>query len=304
MIVFKEYVDDLRLKLARVAEPVAEKSVQYGHQLTYQRGTEKAVITVYYNRKNEFRIVWPHNPNELGAELMQCVGAVVQPKRAAAAVGSAAEADFNNCWAGSDESGKGDFFGSLVVAAVVLNREIALELKVAGVKDCKQLSDQQVQKLAGVIRERALAVSVLELKPEFYNLRYGQVGNLNTLNASGHFHALKNVLQKVPEAEGALIDQFLKSDIILRELRKIFPGKLFKQRPRAEEDMAVAAASVLARAKFLETLGELATAAGVEVLPKGSGQRQGAVAKEIATRLGKDALVRFVKKHFVTYREI
>lgn len=312
MLVFKEYVDDIRIKLQQVAEVASEKDIQYGHQLVFVRGEEKVTVSVYYNKKNQFRIVWPNNKNSLCLELMEHLGfsgQSAQEQRARSEdQGLRSEGqglkDFKNCWAGSDESGKGDFFGPLVVAAVAVNNETANALTLAGVRDCKELTDAKVLELEAVIKEKALAYSVLELLPEQYNLRYAQLKNLNTLNASGHFHALKNVLTAVPQAEGALIDQFLKDDIILKELRKVFPGKRFMQRPRAEENIAVGAASVLARAQFIRSMEKLAEEAGVGTLPKGSGPVQAAVAREIAAKFGKESLMKFVKTHFVTYKEV
>lgn len=293
MIIFKEFVDDLRIKFQKIATVTAEKEISYGHQLTCERDGERALVSVYYNKKNQFRIVWPTNKNQLCLDLMAEVGVLANR-----------DEDFNNIWAGSDESGKGDFFGPLVVAAVVLNKEIATELLLAGVKDCKEMTDKKVLELEPFVIEKALAFSVLELTPKQYNYRYTQLKNLNTLNASVHFHALKDVLEQVPEAEGALIDQFLNTDIIIRELHKIFPEKKFLQRPKAEENTAVAAASLLARARFLHSMDLLAKKAGLNSLPKGSGPVQAGVAREISNKFGKDILVKFVKTHFSTYKDI
>lgn len=294
MIVFKEYVDDLRQKFLPLATIIGEKEIQYGWQFTLQRNGEKAVVKAYYNKKNQFHVTWPVTQNQLVLDLQQQLGAVK----------CHGKNDFKEIWAGSDESGKGDFFGPLVVAAVVVRRSLTNDLLVAGVKDCKQLTDKKVLELEPLIKEKALSYRVLELRPEYYNQRYSQVMNLNTLNASGHFHALTQVLQETPEAEGALIDQFLKDTSLIRELQKQFPQKKFLQRPRAEEDTAVAAASVLARAQFLHTMEQLAVAAGEQELPKGSGPLQAAVAKRIAARLGREELPKFVKTHFVTYKNL
>ncbi len=79
------------------------------------------------------------------------------------------------CGQGSDESGKGDFFGSLVIAAVVVDDTTAGKLQAAGVKDCKLLTDKKILALEDVIKNTVVEFSVLELKPKFYNLRYEQV---------------------------------------------------------------------------------------------------------------------------------
>lgn len=78
----------------------------------------------------------------------------------------------------------------------------------------------------------------------------------------------------------------------------------FKQQTKAESDLAVAAASVLARAKFLRSMEELALLAGEDELPKGGGDLATDCAKRIAERLGKEELNKFVKCHFANYSRI
>lgn len=307
MIIFKEYVDDLRIKFQRIAKVINEKEIQYGYQFVCGRDNEEVTVSVYYNKKHQFRMVWPQNKNTLCLDLMAELGVKADGDtkiRTLTFDGFDKLDDFQNVWAGSDESGKGDFFGPLVVAAVVVNKDKARYLQQAGVKDCKELTDAKTLELEQVIFDNVLAYSVLELLPEVYNKRYAEEKNLNVLNAKGHFNAIKNVFTKVPEAEGALIDQFLKNDFLINNLQKAFPDKKFYQRPRAENNMAVAAASVLARARFLHSMQDLAKLAGVIELPKGSGVVQANVAKQIAEKFGKDILHKFVKTHFVTYKEI
>lgn len=307
MIIFKEYVDDLCLKFSSIAKIFSEKEIQYGHQFVFQKDEDKVTISVYYNKKNQFRIVWPQKKNKLCLDLMSVLGMCaerdVQAETKKLETAGVLQ-NFGQVWVGSDESGKGDFFGPLVVAAVAVNKEIAFNLQNAGVKDCKKLSDKKILELEKIILENVLAYSVLELVPEIYNQRYAVEQNLNILNAKGHFNAIKNVLEKVPEAEGALIDQFLKNDFLIHKLQTAFPNKRFLQRPRAEDDMAVAAASILARARFLHSMEDLAKEAGISELPKGSGDLPAKIACEIAKRFGKDVLKKFVKTHFVTYKEI
>ncbi|MFR4384006.1 MAG: ribonuclease HIII [Phascolarctobacterium sp.] len=211
-------------------------------------------------------------------------------------------------WAGSDESGKGDFFGSLVIAAVVVDDTTAGKLQAAGVKDCKLLTDKKILALEDVIKNTVVEFSVLELKPKFYNLRYEHVaaqgGKLNQLLGLGHIAALTQVLNKQPKCQGALIDQFTTSNAIVRELQGRFPGCHISQQPKAESDLAVAAASVLARAQFLHTMDTLALLAGEDALPKGGSALATEAARRIASRIGKAELRNFVKLHFANYQRI
>ena len=211
-------------------------------------------------------------------------------------------------WAGSDESGKGDFFGPLVVAACVVDDSTAGKLAAAGVKDCKLLTDKKILELEDVIKATVVDYSVLELKPKVYNLRYEQVvaqgGKLNQLLGYGHVAALTQVLARHSDCHAALIDQFTTSTVNLRVLRERFPECVGRQQPKAESNLAVAAASVLARARFLRTLEELACAAGEAALPKGGGAQATACARRLAESLGKAALREYVTLHFANYTRL
>lgn len=211
-------------------------------------------------------------------------------------------------WAGSDESGKGDFFGSLVVAAVVVDETTAEKLAAAGVKDCKLLSDKKILALENVIKSIVVDSCVLNMQPKIYNLRYAQVveagGKLNQLLGLGHIAALSQVLARHTDCTSALIDQFTPSYENVHELHRRFPFCQVRQQPKAESDIAVAAASVLARASFLRTMDDLAARAGVSALPKGGGAQATEGARMLAAKFGKEALREYVKLHFANYKRI
>lgn len=321
---FVKYLETLEANLKGMAELDVSKDINYGHLFQLHRGADKVNLTVY-NGKKGLRLVW-QGDNVLRQELelfvaaMDSAGkAINKPLAKSEPISLKQDAEGNtvvefapNIWAGSDESGKGDFFGPLVVSAVALNGEAEYRLQVAGVKDCKLLTDKKILELEPVIKEYALAFSVLQLKPAYYNRRYREVvaqgGKLNQLLTSGHINALSKALEeletKALECDYALIDQFTKSTVILQTLHKRFPKVNFSQRPKAESNTAVAAASILARAQFLRTMEELAQQAGVKELPKGGGTLATECAKEIAGKLGKEALVNFVKTHFVNYERV
>lgn len=301
---FARYLDEVRSKLQGAAAISGEKDINYGHQFTVISGSDKVVLSVYNGKKGR-RLVWGGADSALKGRLIELVEGKTNSFLADEAV---QEAQFNGIWAGSDESGKGDFFGPLVVAAVVVDNTTADKLRAAGVKDCKLLSDKKILELEDVIKGCVIDSSVLELKPKVYNLRYSQMTasgeNLNQLLSYGHIAALTQVLERQPKCSGALIDQFTKSNAIINTLKSRFPAMTFKQQPKAESDLAVAAASVLARARFLRSMDELALLAGEDVLPKGGGDAATSCAKKIADRLGKQALGDFVKLHFANYRRM
>lgn len=283
---------------------IKEKPINYGYQLVAQFCDAKMTLSLY-NGKKGLTLVYAGD-----SVLKSRIAAALEGKEAqtAAVAAPAGPMVTNGLWAGSDESGKGDFFGSLVVAATVVDGTTAAKLAAAGVKDCKLLTDKKILELEDVIKATVVDYSVLELKPGVYNLRYEQVaaqgGKLNQLLGYGHVAALSQVLARQKDCHSALIDQFTQSTVNLRELTARFPGCTVRQQPKAESNLAVAAASVLARARFLRTLDELARQAGVAALPKGGGAQTTACARALAEKCGRDALRGYVKLHFANYKRV
>ncbi|MGI5923689.1 MAG: ribonuclease HIII [Lentisphaeria bacterium] len=207
--------------------------------------------------------------------------------------------------AGIDESGKGDYFGPLVIACAYTDEHSAKALLQAGVTDSKNIkSDKKIAVLADIIRrECADRFSVVAIGPEAYNRLYASFGNLNRLLAWGHARALENVLEKVPDCPRAIADQFAASEsTVLRALGERGKRLRLEQRPRAEADVAVAAASILARAEFVRRLTQLGADLGME-LPKGASAAVLACAKAVAAKGGRDALAKVAKMHFKTTDE-
>ena len=225
---------------------VKDKPINYGQQIAVQFCEAKASVNIYNGKKGLTHVY--NGDSALKQRLMLLLEGVqnaseeLQPAAAGATVS-------NGLWAGSDESGKGDFFGSLVVAATVVDNTTAAKLQAAGVKDCKLLTDKKILELEDVIKATVVDYSVLELKPKIYNLRYEQVaaagGKLNQLLGYGHVAALSQVLERQKDCHSALIDQFTQSTVNLKALQQRFPGCSVRQQPKAESNLAVAAALLL-----------------------------------------------------------
>ena len=205
---------------------------------------------------------------------------------------------------GIDESGKGDFFGPLVIAAVYVDKGIVQQLIAKGVCDSKLIkSDQKARGLAEEIKRIVAGRwSVISLGPEKYNELYFKFKNLNRLLAWGHATVLENVLERVPDCPRALSDQFADERLILNQLKERGKKIKMEQRTKAESDWAVAAASILARAAFLEGLEKLGSQIGVELLKGASGavKKRG---EEIAAKHGEAGLRTVSKAHFKTFQE-
>ncbi len=198
---------------------------------------------------------------------------------------------------GSDESGKGDYFGPLVIAAAFVTPEIEPDLKLMEVRDSKMISDGRVLELARDLRQ-VCKHSIVAIGPQRYNELYEKIRNLNKLLAWGHARALENLLEQV-NCDLAIADQFGDERFILNALLE--KGKRIRlvQRPKAEEDLAVAAASILARAEFLMRLRRLSDEVGTS-LPKGASPSVELAARMVVKKHGRERLSTIAKMHFKT----
>lgn len=206
---------------------------------------------------------------------------------------------------GIDESGKGDFFGPLVIAGVYVDAEISRAFLKAGIQDSKRIgSDARIRSLAQMIREtRGAVASVVAIGPERYNALYLKFGNLNRLLAWGHARVIENLLEARPDCPRALSDQFANPSLIQRALLEKGRGIKLDQRTKAESDLAVAAASILARERFIDWLRDAKKTYGRE-LPRGASAQVKATARELVTAHSSAILRQVAKTHFKTASEI
>ena len=209
-------------------------------------------------------------------------------------------------WIGVDESGKGDFFGPLVSAAVLVAPAAADALTSAGVQDSKKLTDKRVRTLAPRVRA-ATDHAVTRLAPPRYNAMYAdfreQGKRLNQVLAWAHVRSLRTLLEGRDPPAYVIVDQFADAAVMERAARGWTGDLRIVQFPRAESDVAVAAASILARDAFLDGLRDASRRAGVE-LPRGASARVVEAGREIVARGGREALGEVAKLHFATTEAI
>jgi len=205
------------------------------------------------------------------------------------------------CRIGIDESGKGDYFGPLVIAAVYVTPDLEPDLRLMEVRDSKRISDGRILEMARDLRQ-ACKHSLVAIGPQRYNELYEKIKNLNRLLAWGHARALENLLQQV-DCNLAISDQFGDERLILKALLE--KGKRIEllQMPRAEQDLAVASASILARAEFLTRLKRLSEQVGT-TLPKGASQAVELGARMIVKKHGVETLGSVAKLHFKTTKAV
>ena len=206
---------------------------------------------------------------------------------------------------GVDESGKGDFFGPLVIAGVYVDRGIARKFMDAGIQDSKRIgSDARIHALADVIRKThgALADTVI-IGPKRYNDLYEKFGNLNSLLGWGHARVIENLLAKRPDCPRALSDKFADARVIQRSLLQRGREIQLDQRTKAESDLAVGAASIVAREAFINWLDARGQALGLK-LGRGVSARIKQTAGDLVAKHGPEILRQVAKVHFRTAHEI
>lgn len=205
------------------------------------------------------------------------------------------------CYIGVDESGKGDYFGPLVIAGVYLGPDNGEALKSLDILESKRISDNRAISLSAQIKEKALSSTVV-IGPVKYNELYGKIRNLNRLLGWGHARVIENILTE-KDCPAAVSDQFGDEKIIIGSLQK--RGKLIKmyQMPRAEKFLAVAAASVLARGAFLNYLKKLAHQYGI-TLPKGASNLVDTAGRQFIATHGVKNLPKVAKMHFKNSKKI
>ncbi|HNQ89754.1 MAG TPA: ribonuclease HIII [Verrucomicrobiota bacterium] len=207
---------------------------------------------------------------------------------------------------GIDESGKGDFFGPLVVAGAYINESVVRAWSDTGVRDSKTIgSDRQIAELARKIRETPGCIAtVVPIGNAAYNRLHAKLGSVNKILAWGHARAIENLLlqrhRMNPPPVRAISDQFAaRTDTVARALMSLGRDLELVQRHRAEADLAVAAASILARDEFVRRLRELERQFGLQ-FPKGAAAAVDAAAREFLKHHGADRLPEVAKMHFRT----
>jgi ribonuclease HIII len=207
---------------------------------------------------------------------------------------------------GVDESGKGDFFGPMCVAGVYVNEAVVTAWREAGVRDSKNISsDKRISELARIINQTPGCVTtVVPIGNPAYNRLYAKMRSVNAVLAWGHARVIENLMgqrhRMNPPPVRAISDQFAASKSVVTKALMAMGRELeLVQRHKAEDDLAVAAASILARDEFVKRLATLGKSFNVE-LPKGAGAGVDVVAKQLFTQHGVEALEKVAKMHFRT----
>jgi ribonuclease HIII len=286
--------EDLRRRIEDYGASVAgEREIDYGTQYYLERGPESARLNVYTTGK----VAVQGKSSELRDLLQGWKEAREEGRRSGAASRPAGATPR----LGIDEAGKGDYFGPLVVAgARIPDAEVEESLIRIGVRDSKLLkSEERTRRISARLLEVLGPdnVCVVALSPPEYEARRKEAGNVNRLLAEID----AGIIEKRNDVRVVVVDEFARDTRAC--LEPAMPkGVELEVRPRAEDDVAVAAASVVARARFLEELGRLSRWAGFE-LPKGATHVLDA-GRRVFRERGRAGLDRVAKTSFRTTEQI
>jgi ribonuclease HIII len=268
------------------------EDIKYGLQFSIIINEKKRIIRVYENKKRGIRCDLSLIKDE---EILKLITGLVHGGE------NNAEEDSDTGLIGTDESGKGDYFGPLIIAGVYADSEMKEKLKEIGVADSKTLSDARIRKLADEITG-ICKYSVVIIGNKRYNELYDKIGNLNKLLAWGHARVIENLLEDV-DCSNVLSDQFGSPELIKNALLERGRKINLEQRPRAEENVVVAAASILARNEYVKAMNKLAEEYGME-FPKGSSSAVSEAARKFVLLYGKEKLINAAKLHFVITKKL
>ena len=265
-------------------------SLQYGEKIFFTKNSETAALVIYWSSKKGFSFVLEGNFSSK-EELV----AIFKGEDLSLHSGVT---EFNQ-YVGMDESGKGDFFGPLVAAGFYCKKNDLKNLMKAGVRDCKKLTNRNTLEIAQVLRSQYHEnIRTVCLMPEEYNVKYEEFTQkglkLNSMLGNLYAILINDFENSTLQPDGYYIDRFGDEKFVISQLTKKIK---LKMDINAEVDMAVAAASIIARAVFLEKIQELSQILG-ENIPLGAGAPVDTFAKKYIKPLTPDKRSQFIKVHF------
>ncbi len=269
----------------------------YNYEISVNSKNEKAKVLVYFGKKGIKKTIQANPESDIHNELNKIIfdETLFDYK-------NQREIIFNQ-YIGTDESGKGDYFGPLVIGAVYVDEKKSLELEKIGVKDSKLISDNDIKILENKIKKIVEGnFEIVQINPEKYNQLYESFKNLNKLMAWAHSKSIENLIQKT-KCINVISDKFGNEKLILTELKKKNIEINLVQTSKGERFTGVAAASILARAKVIDWFYFKSKELRFEI-PKGGGSNVTAMAKLIVNNYDENFLMKMIKFHFKNSQNI
>ena len=269
----------------------------YNYEIIVNSNKEQAKLLVYFGKKGIKNVVQSNPESKLSKELNAIIFGETFFKSE-----QKNEVKFIE-YIGTDESGKGDYFGPLVVAAVYVDEKTTLELEDAGVKDSKLITDYNIKIIESKIK-RIIGnkFEIVQINPEKYNKLYDSFNNLNKIMGWAHSKAIENLIEKI-NCPNVISDKFGNEKLIKDELKKKNINLNLYQTPKAERYTAVAAASILARAKVVDWFNTKSREIGFQI-PKGGDALVNISAKRVLNQCDDNYLMKMIKFHFKNSQSI
>ena len=187
-----------------------------------------------------------------------------------------------------------------MTAGVIVDPDAVPLLRSLGVDDSKKITDAKIPGMAAEIRKICYGrYKVLSLKPEKYN---ELCKKLNSLLAWAHASDIENLLETQP-VNLVIADKFADESLIENRLKKLGRTVKLIQVPKAEQNLAVAAASILARDALLKWHKEVASVYGLS-RPKGASAQVVTVGRSYVKANGGELLRNVAKLHFKTTEQV
>ncbi len=292
--ILENYITNLRKEGFKTSEPIL---AQFNYQAEIQHTEGNLKLLIYFGKKGNKVILQGNKELKF---YQQVYNIIFGKKLFSTNIPVLIEPEL---YIGTDESGKGDYFGPLVVAAVFTNPSVSKKLITVGVKDSKELTEHAISSIASSIKKlEGCVFNVIVINPEKYNLLYNKMGNLNRMLGWAHAKVLENILD-VKNAPEAISDKFGNEKYIINSLQEKGRKLILHQVTKAEKYTAVAAASILARDSFNKWFLRANKKLKIE-LPKGASKKVENKAKYIVNEYGNKALIKLVKLHFKTTKKL
>jgi ribonuclease HIII len=292
--ILDRYIRILKNETVSVSEPIKN---EYSYQVFINDEKDKISLHVFYGKKGNKIVLQGNKDLKLYKKVHDLI------------FGESLISDYkiemepNYQYIGTDESGKGDYFGPLVIAGVYLTPEVGKFLRTLGIRDSKELSDYQIKQLATQIKKNnEIIFDVVLITPEKYNQLYEKMGNLNRLMGWAHARVIENLLGKCDAGE-VISDKFGNEKLILDALQEKGRAINLKQVTKAEKFTAVAAASILARDVVVKWFSSQSRKYKLDI-PKGSSTDVEKFAKGFLEKYGEELMRKVVKIHFKTSQKV
>ncbi|MBT8378251.1 MAG: ribonuclease HIII [Ignavibacteria bacterium] len=289
-----EYYSKLLTEKSFSVTSPEKQNFAYGINVSNKK--HRVALLVYFGKKGNKTVLQGNKESEIYKKLNE----IIFGEKLFAARND----DINpDSYIGTDESGKGDYFGPLVIAGVFADPEISLKLLQLGVRDSKTISDWQIKKLASEIKKIANKdFDTISISPDKYNKLHEKMGNVNKILGWAHAKVLENILTNC-DAEEAISDKFGNERLILDALQEKGKNLKLYQTSKAERFTAVAAASIIARDSVIRWFEMNSSDLGIKI-PKGASGEVERTAKKVAKKFGKNKLNSLVKVHFKTSKKV